>query len=611
MPPPSPIAEDRSQGASFSFMLHSASPSQPQSSGRAGWSSSSRQAGASSVASAAVTTSSAFFTSASPFPSPASSPASASAFSKGHSATERKSNSPQRRLDLQQLLAAAQPQQQQPAQPAEHSPSRNTLDVSFSAPAAASSLNASFALPSTDALNASVSSSIFSTSTATFLQRYHPNPSPNASPAASPAPSPTPSPAASPLSDAVLGGGQCSTPPRAAATPSTIKKGLAASFANIISSPAQYNPAKQQPAGSTASTSASAASSRSSSSASSFTGGLGASLAACTLPAASPFATFPVPLSAAFTTVRSSSTTSVFSPSASFARPSYASTGDRSPTSHLSPLSSSSSSSASSSYGSDSGSTTPVSTRLHPLSRSTPLFSSPPAMGASPLANLLFAASELTTTASADSAATCTALLRLVLEHAQCDDAKLVTKAANGRWNVDVHVQTALPAAAPPVFSTPPSLLDPHGLLYDNHSSVPDLPVSVLQLASATQSLLQLTAADVLSDPALAADPFFSTRQPHHRPPLSLLALPVLVCRRECGVLLLAWRRHVQPGKCVSVPSVQLLATQVCLLLERRREERRRAEWALIEEECRQREEECKRVRRELHDTKAQLAAKA
>ena len=197
-----------------------------------------------------------------------------------------------------------------------------------------------------------------------------------------------------------------------------------------------------------------------------------------------------------------------------------------------------------------------------------------------------------------------------MLEHAQCDDAKVVTKAANGRWNIDVHVQAAHSSSVQLVTSTPPSLLDPHGLLYDSHSSVPDLPLSVLQLVSSTQSLLSLTSADVLSDPVMAADGFFSTRSLHHRPPLSLLCLPIVVCRRECGVLLLTWQRHVLAADCVSVPSVQLLVVQVCLLLERRREERRRVEWSVLEDECRERDEECKRVRRELHDTKVKLAAK-
>lgn len=185
--------------------------------------------------------------------------------------------------------------------------------------------------------------------------------------------------------------------------------------------------------------------------------------------------------------------------------------------------------------------------------------------------------------------------------------------AANGRWNIDVHVHATQSATSSqqPVTCTPPSLLDPHGLLYDNHSSVPDLPLTVLQLVSSTQSLLSLTSPDVLSDPIIAADPFFSTRSTHHRPPLSLLCLPIVVCRRECGVLLLTWQRHVQPAECVSVPSVQLLMVQVCLLLERRREERRRVEWLMLEDECRERDDECKRVRRELHDTKAKLAAQA
>ena len=234
-------------------------------------------------------------------------------------------------------------------------------------------------------------------------------------------------------------------------------------------------------------------------------------------------------------------------------------------------------------------------------------------MGPSPLSSLLFAASELVTASSTDVSATCTSLLRLVLDHAQCDDAKVVTKAANGRWNIDVHVQAAHSSSstAQPVTCTPPSLLDPHGLLYDSHSSVPDLPLSVLQLVSSTQSLLSLSSADVLSDPVMAGDAFFSSRSLHHRPPpLSLLCLPIVVCRRECGVLLLTWQRAVQAADCVSVPSVQLLMVQVCLLLERRREELRRVEWLMLEDECRERDEECKRVRRELHDTKAQLAAK-
>ena len=222
----------------------------------------------------------------------------------------------------------------------------------------------------------------------------------------------------------------------------------------------------------------------------------------------------------------------------------------------------------------------------------------------------MFAASELVTASSTDVSATCTALLRLVLDHAQCDDAKVVTKAANGRWNIDVHVQAAQSTAAQAVTCTPPSVLDPHGLLYDSHSSVPDLPLSVLQLVSSTQSLLSLTSIDVLSDPDMAADAFFSSRSLHHRPPLSLLCMPILVCGKDCGVLMLTWQRHVHAAECVSVPSVQLLMVQVCLLLERRREERRRVEWLRLEDECRERDEECKRVRRELHDTKAKLAAK-
>ena len=470
-------------------------------------------------------------------------------------------HSPQRRLQLQELLAASS---------------------SLPPPLPSASPFASFAsstssLPTPPPVS-TVSASIFSTSTAAFLQS-------RPLPAFTPYPSPSVTPSATPRSTSPVRG----TPPRSNPS-SIIKDGLAASLATILSSPEQYNPTCHTPPPTSPLRIPSANPTPLASQLSSNPSGLtfirvsGSSTTIITPHSETPITATPQQRRTSTPSSLSPSLMSPFSPS---------------------PRSSPSSSSSTTSEDDDSPRSSRTPTR--PLNRSAVGgFLAGPAFP-NPLSSLMMAVSEAMAEA-APLPATLSSLLRLLLEFTRADDVKLVSRHTNLRWNVDAHARSAsastLPqsAASASRYPTAMSLLDPHSILYDPAPVPhPELPLSVLTLVTSTSSMLTLSPPSIAADPVLAADPFFTPPLPGSSVvvPTSLLALPVLVGGRLLGVLLLSSEVRADGFAGVDVPALQVVSSACALMLERRGEERRRVEWERMAEECNKLKAELRQARKQ------------
>ena len=209
--------------------------------------------------------------------------------------------------------------------------------------------------------------------------------------------------------------------------------------------------------------------------------------------------------------------------------------------------------------------------------------------------------------ADSDSLASClSSLLRLLLQHARADDARLCSLQDNRHWNVDAH-STAEPPTPPAATARagPIPRHDPDCLLYDA-AAEPEMPVSVLRCAASTASMLQLSPSAV-SESEFRSDPYFlpmAARLP------SVLALPVLCCGKVEAVLLLTSVRR-QDGFVgeLDVPLLQLVCELCVGLVKRRQELRREAELSAMARSLREMKEENSRLQQQLQTALAAARA--